>query len=232
LTDVLLLHGAWCGSWCWDAVVEELGRLGLHAVAPTLPAQDRAAGLEEHLDAALAPVAEAAAPLVVGHSLAGALLEPIARRHPSCGLVYVAAFIPCDGMSLREQWRTWPQMLVGGWSRGLSADGDDATRWTDLEAAADRLVGACPADRAREAARRLRPQAWAISDSRFAGSLTTPRSYISPSDDRLLKSGWFRARAREMLGVEAIEIDADHSPMLSRPRELARLIADAGGART
>jgi hypothetical protein len=48
----------------------------------------------------------------------------------------------------------------------------------------------------------------------------------------LLDSGWLRARARELLGVEAIEVDADHSPMLSRPHELARLLADAAAART
>jgi pimeloyl-ACP methyl ester carboxylesterase len=230
LTDVLLLHGAWCGAWCWDPVIDELARLGLRAAAPTLAAEDPAAGLEEYVEAGLAAVPETATPLVVGHSLAGVLLEPIARRRPGCALAYVAAFIPCDGMSLRDQWRAWPEMLVEGWSYGLSRDGADATRWTDLDAAAGRLFGACPADCAREAARHLRPQTWAISDARFAGSLAAPSSYISPSDDRLLESGWFRARARELLGVEAIEIDADHSPMLSRPRELARLLADAARA--
>ena len=230
MTDVLLLHGAWCGSWCWDAVVDELARAGLRATAPTLPTQDRAAGLEELVAAALAPVSEAPAPLVVGHSLAGALLEPIARCRRTRGLVYVAAVIPCKGMSLREQWRAWPQMFVEGWSHGLSREHGGATRWTDLDAAADRLFGACPADRAREAARRLRPQTWAISDATFTGSLTTPCCYISPSGDRLLDPGWFRARAPQLLGVEAIEIDADHTPMLSRPRELAKLIAAAAGA--
>jgi len=39
-----------------------------------------------------------------------------------------------------------------------------------------------------------------------------------------MNPAWQRRAARERLGVEAVEIDGGHTPMLSRPAELAQLI--------
>jgi hypothetical protein len=33
----VLLHGAWHGGWCWDAVIESLKKAGHTAEAPTMP---------------------------------------------------------------------------------------------------------------------------------------------------------------------------------------------------
>lgn len=43
-------------------------------------------------------------------------------------------------------------------------------------------------------------------------------------DDRTLNPVWVRSSARQRLGVEAIEIGGGHSPFLTRPAELARLL--------
>ena len=34
---VVLVHGAWHGAWCWDAVVERLAAAGVPCVAVDLP---------------------------------------------------------------------------------------------------------------------------------------------------------------------------------------------------
>ena len=43
-------------------------------------------------------------------------------------------------------------------------------------------------------------------------------------DDRALNPEWARTAARARLGVDAVELDGGHSPFLTRPAELARLI--------
>ena len=43
-------------------------------------------------------------------------------------------------------------------------------------------------------------------------------------DDRAINPVWVRSSARQRLGVEAIEIGGGHSPFLTRPAELARLL--------
>ena len=49
--------------------------------------------------------------------------------------------------------------------------------------------------------------------------------YIVCRDDHAMNADWGRRAARERLGVAPIEIDGGHSPFLTRPEELARVIA-------
>jgi hypothetical protein len=37
MSAIVLVHGAWHGAWCWDAVVRELADRGSAAVAVELP---------------------------------------------------------------------------------------------------------------------------------------------------------------------------------------------------
>ena len=60
-----LVHGAWHGGWCWDAVRAELEARGHVVHTPDLPCDDVTAGVEEY--AAAVPPAD----VVVGHSLGG-----------------------------------------------------------------------------------------------------------------------------------------------------------------
>ena len=48
---------------------------------------------------------------------------------------------------------------------------------------------------------------------------------LACSRDRVVDPGWSRMRSRQRLGVEAVELDTDHSPMLSRPDELVDVLA-------
>jgi hypothetical protein len=226
VADVVLLHGAWCGPWYWTEVIDALGDRGLTAVGPDLPAGDRGAGLEEYVAAATAGVPPDDAPVVVGHSLAGMLLEPLAAARRVRHLVYLAAFIPMPGVSLRQQWRTQREMLSRGWNRGIEMDAHGTSRWVDPDAAIDVLFQDCDGDVARRAAAHLRPQAWHVSDVPFSGEHVTPRSYVTAADDRLLDSAWHTDAARTVLGTEPVRLPGGHSPMLSRPRDLAGVLAE------
>jgi pimeloyl-ACP methyl ester carboxylesterase len=223
MADVLLLHGAWCGAWIWEPLVATLASRGVVAAAPELPAEDGRADVEAYVGVALATLAPDDRPLVVGHSLAGLLLEPLAARQPVAGLVYLAAFVPEPGLSLRDCWRRHGrQMFVPGWDRGTEARPGDVSAWSDLEAAVATLFGRAEPGVAREAAAQLRPQAWHLTNSTFVGSLATPSHCLLASEDRLLAPEWSAADAAARLGVfPHVLAGADHCPMLSQPAELA-----------
>ena len=74
---------------------------------------------------------------------------------------------------------------------------------------------------------RLRPQAYDIFDepSPLVAWPDVPASYIVCRDDHAVNPDWGRTAARERLGVEPIEIDGGHSPFLTRPTELASVLA-------
>jgi hypothetical protein len=76
---------------------------------------------------------------------------------------------------------------------------------------------------ARDAARRLRPQAWAAR-AVPAGGLPGPAvTYVLARGDTVIDPACSRRAARELLGVTAMELDGGHAPFLSRPSELAEV---------
>src|SRR5262249_17289317 len=142
------------------------------------------------------------------------------------GLVYLAAFVPEPGVSLRDQWRRHGrEMFVSGWDRGLRSGPGDESFWGDRKETIATLFGRCSGERAERAVGRLRPHAWHLAAPPFEGGLGTPSTCIVAAEDRLLDPQWLAADAAERLGVEATTIDADHCPMLSAPGDLADELA-------
>jgi hypothetical protein len=194
-----LVHGAWHGGWCWDLLRVELEARGHHVHTPDLPSDDVDAGVEEYVGAV--PPAD----VVVGHSLAGMTITRVpARIH-----VFLTALVAGTG---------WDGVFVPGFGATRVRDELGRSYYPD------------PADAARELqyppelaalAERLRPQA--PYDPPPFGQLG-PRAYVVCSRDAVIRPEWQRRVARDVLGVEPVELNAGHSPMLERPRELAELL--------
>jgi pimeloyl-ACP methyl ester carboxylesterase len=53
-----------------------------------------------------------------------------------------------------------------------------------------------------------------------------PTCILAPRDDRLFPRDFQQRVVRDRLGIEVDEIDGGHLPMLARPAELARRLAD------
>lgn len=232
MTTFLLIHGAWHGAWCWDSLVHELGARGHRAVAVDLPAEDRSAGLAAYVDTACAPFADGSAPddlVVVGHSLGGLTAPVAAQRLGAARVVYVCAFIPEPGNTFREQAARSPEPVFSPtWadlSRGQTTTADGATVW-DPVVAVDAFYHDLDPDVAGAAADRLRPQHWTITKDvcPLTALPTIPSVSVLCRDDRVISPTWSRAVTRTILGAEAVELDGSHSPMLSRPLELAEVL--------
>ena len=195
-----LVHGAWHGGWAWDLLRPELEARGHRVVAPDLPCEDIAAGVVEY--AAVVHGTDDA--IVVGHSLGGLTIPLVPARLR----VFLCALVP--GASTEDA-------FVPGFGDARVRDELGRSYYPDPADAARELQ--YPPEFAQLAAR-LRRQAPVDS----ASPVTGPAAYVVCARDASIRPEWQHRVARDVLGVEPIELDAGHSPMLSHPRELADVL--------
>ncbi|MGE3635519.1 MAG: alpha/beta fold hydrolase, partial [Sandaracinaceae bacterium] len=170
MANILLVHGSWYGAWCWERVAPRLTKRGHRVVAIDLPAHGADptsigdVTLSAYADACARAIDELGAPaVVVGHSMAGAVLSTLAEASPDrvATLVYVAAYLLRDGESIFQLAMTDADSRLGPHLRPDEAEGVIAVAPEGFGAA---LASGCvdvDVSRAREAARPdpLRPLA-------------------------------------------------------------------------
>jgi pimeloyl-ACP methyl ester carboxylesterase len=114
MTEIVLVHGAWQGAWCWEKVVPLLERAGRVVTAPTLTGSGTRAAelspgvtLEHHVDDVVAELTDNDRHdvVLVGHSYSGMVITGVAERVPErlAALVFVDAFYPGHGQSALDQ---------------------------------------------------------------------------------------------------------------------------------
>ena len=221
-----LVHGAWHGAWCWEQLAAELRRRGHQTVAMDLPAGDAAAGPREYAQAAAAPLADAAEPVIlVGHSLGGLTIGGVSALRPVAFTVYLCALVPVAGKCWDETRIKEPPMDTGLGPEHLGMIEGGGTL-INPGGAAQFLYNDCPPHLALAAAARLRPQTYGITQQAQLNFPMTPSIYISARNDRMVTPAWSRASvAKDLAHSQWLEIDGDHSPMLGRPSELAEILA-------
>lgn len=227
-----LVHGACHGAWCWERLHPELEALGHRAVAMDLPCDDSAATASTYAQVVVdALAAEPDDLILVGHSLAGVTIPLVAARRPVGRMVFLCAAIAQPGRSLAEQMESETEMLHPGYAdRRRNLDKQGRTHWDSYEAARETFYSDCDEADARAAFERLRPQALApyAEVCPLESIPAIPRTYVLGRQDRILNAAWARQAAPERLGVEPLELDTGHSPLLSRPGQLAELLGRLG----
>jgi pimeloyl-ACP methyl ester carboxylesterase len=225
MSTVVLVHGAWHGAWCWERLTPELQRRGHRVVAPDLPIDVPTATFADYADAVIAAMGPDDDPIVVGHSLSGHVVPLVARRRRLRHAVYLCAMLPEVGRSQVDQERAGG-LTDPAYLRGLRR-ANGCTVWSDDELARTLLYQDCEPDIAAAALARLRPQAYGparqvwTDDPLPAGAST----YIVCAEDRIVNPDWSRRVAPDRLGAAVIELGGGHSPFLSRPAELAGVLA-------
>lgn len=102
MPGILLVHGAFHGSWCWDDFAHHLTGRGHEVRAVQLRGHDRAPGRIWHRirhyveDVHRAATAFDEPPVLVGHSMGGLLVQRYVERNPAAGAVLMAP-IPVGG---------------------------------------------------------------------------------------------------------------------------------------
>jgi pimeloyl-ACP methyl ester carboxylesterase len=228
MTDVVLVHGAWHGAWCWRRVLPALWAAGHRVVTVTLTGLGERAHelspsitLGTHvLDVVTAVRAEECRDAVlVGHSYGGlpvtgaadVLGDAVAR------LVYVDAVVPEPG----DRWSTRNPPEVQRERRAA------IERHGHLPPPPPEVFGLAGADR-DWVARRQTPQPAGVYDDplHFDGQrwAARPRTFVDCTAPPLATIDPSRRLVREQPCWEVVELATGHDPMVSAPEELARVL--------
>lgn len=230
MASVVLVHGAWHGPWCWAPVLAALDERGVAATAVDLPGPDLAADAAAVAGAVAAGAEGGDAVVLAGHSYGG-MVVTASGDHPAVErLVFLAALVPDEGDTAagllgREE---APDLAAAARPCG------DGTATLDPALAPDLLYGDCrPADVER-AVSLLRPQPLACFAQPPAAVAwrSRPCTYVVCGADRAVPPALQRRFAARLPDASLVEWpDASHSPFLSRPGEVADLLAGlAAGA--
>ncbi len=220
MKDIVLIHGAWHGSWCWDRVRRILERSGFRTAAPCLKGVGerkaelaRGIGLEDHIADVMDAVRAAPGKVVLcGHSYGGMLIAAAAGRIPEkiAALVFLDAFLPKNGENLEP----YIQEEIDGWLMPPLSAAYFSVNAADRELV-DRKCTVQPSATWRDRIRLDRP----------AGTGIRRKIYVRAD-------GWaptfardeLRARAR---GFEVLHVPCGHELMLDLPERTAEIIRSA-----
>ena len=228
---IVLVHGGYADSSCWNATIQELQHKGYTTIAGSNPLRGiptDAPYIASLLDSISGPV------VLVAHSMGGTVITNAAAGKSNVkALVYIAAFAPDVGETQGALINKFPGSLIGpvsvpvpytkpdgstGTDLYLSKDGQPAFA-ADVPAATFRLMQAT--QRPFDADSFIYPtQAAAWRTIPTWGLVAGQDKAIPPELERWMYS---RAKARKVVEVPT----SSHVAMISHPTITANLIDDA-----
>ncbi|MEO5724792.1 MAG: alpha/beta hydrolase [Ilumatobacteraceae bacterium] len=235
---VVLVHGAWHGAWCWAALQAELDRRGVASYAIDLPGHGASTlGFSDmHGDAQhVADVLESLRPrssgdiVLVGHSYGGAVITEAAARVAAAGtadvaeLVYIAAFVLDSGESVTGLLTSMPK-ADSALNAAIEVRDNGMLVLADREAGITALYGGCPTGAITASVARWCPQPIATFAQPATGApwQTTSSTYVLCRQDRAISPAHQALMATRCRSV--VELDAGHSPFLSKIIETADIV--------
>ncbi len=237
----VLVHGGFHGAWCWTRTIPELQSLGHEAIAVDIPGHGKRVDEEATMAGRLSAVLDVlqAGDVLVGHSGGGLEITRAADAAPELvsHVAYLAAALPLEGRLLqealvyRDDGSTEVDYDVAGMLKHLRVNDDGSMAIADVEGAQQLFYHDCDKSIAQWAFEQLTPEragdtATTPISVPYFWEADLPRSFIVCLQDRA-QPRWLADVTARRLGVEALEIDASHSPFLSRPAELAQLLIQA-----
>ncbi|THF74456.1 MAG: alpha/beta fold hydrolase, partial [Sulfitobacter sp. SK025] len=164
--------------------------------------------------------------VVVGHSMGGFAISAAAQKNPAAmaRLIYLCAYVPAPGMTLADMRKQAPSQPLMPAVR-MADDGKSFTLDPTMTEAL--FYNDCPPGAAefaipRLCAQAIAPTTVALPDTRRAESL--PRSYIRCMDDRTIPPAYQVTMTQDWPDKDVYEMATGHSPFLTDPARLARII--------
>lgn len=241
---IILVHGAWQGSWTFGRLIPALAERNLTAVAVDLPgngADDTPPGevtIDRYGDALEAMVDLLGGQAVlVGHSGGGVVVTAAAERFPDkvAGVVYLAGMCLPQGMDFGEL----TELVVGpGNSFGITPDistaEDGLTTSVPFDAAARYFLNDLPFDEAIEVVQRLTPQPvggqYITSPTTAERFGTIPKLYIEALQDLSMILEAQRMMQGFIPDMPVVSLDAGHVPQFTDAEGVADALADFVGS--
>ena len=209
--NIVLVHGSFVDGSTWRAVYDLLTRDGYHVAVvqnPTLSLQGDAAATRLIVDAQDGPV------VLVGHSYGGAVITEAGTHDKVMAVVYIAAFAPDKGESVRTFYgdpNAPGSPLVSAPGGFLFQDrlGFHNSFGADLPTADAAFMADAQVPFAVEAMDEpVTDPAWR----------SKPSSYLIATEDRMIAPSAQRAMAQRA-GATTVEVAASHAVYMSQPAQ-------------
>jgi pimeloyl-ACP methyl ester carboxylesterase len=210
----VLIHGGGDVGWYWHLVERELRQRGHDTLAPDLPCDDDLAGLAKYADTVIEAIGDRRDLIVAAQSFGGFTAPLVAARVPVEVLVLVAGMIPAPGEAPED----WPAHT--GFDEVMH---QQAQRY----AGQDLIYHDVPPALAQQARRRSRDQSDTPGHAPWPLKAwpSVPTRFVLCTEDRFFPPAFMRQVVADRLGVVPDELAAGHAVALSRPKELADLLA-------
>ncbi len=234
----VLVHGAWHSSECWRLVADPLEAQGFTVLTPDLPGHGANAlplakvTFKAYVNSLLDLLESCDEPVtLVGHSMAGLVVSEVAARRPEKirRLVYVCAYLPRDGESLFDLValnRSHEPFTAIDLALQMSDDKRICT--VDPDQIVPLFYTLAPAETAARAKAAFSPQATlplaAKAQLDEAGWNRVKRTYVLCTQDKVIPVHHQRRMLTRQHCDVLLQLDADHSPFLSCPGQLALLL--------
>lgn len=233
MATYILIHGSWYGAWCWAPLEKELRAWGHVAKSSDLPGHGSDStppeeiSFQTYMDSLISLLTAESGPVtLVGHSFGAVLAQSLADRIPDkvSQLIFIAGNVVPSGYSLKD-------VVV---KDSLSLLGPEARIHDGLicrvreEAAIPALFNCCTAEVGQAAAARLCPEPVAPWEQRVfygsAGYSDIRKFYVECTKDQAVTPSQ-QQHLRNSIDCDFVcFLDADHSPFLSCPVELAAVL--------
>lgn len=224
---MVLVHGAWHGSWCWTPVAERLRARGLTVTTVDLPGAGRneeggrdLTGHAQYLSGVLAGLEQPS--LVCAHSYGGAVLsEAVSSDSAARRLVFLTAFQLEEGEVVLEF--NSPADPSESAVPDFEVTGDELMPTVNYSR--DAFYGQLTGADADWALPQLTPEIMGTIASPLtrAGWKDLESTYIVCGQDRAIAPSVQRAMAGRA-GTRYEISDAGHSPMISHPAEVEAIL--------
>lgn len=230
MSDLLLVHGSCHGAWCWDHLIPELSALGVTARAIDLPSHgaDRTPPEEVTLDLYADAILDAldSPTVLLGHSAGGYAITAAAQKAPDriTRLIYLCAYVPMPGKTMIEMRKMAPtQPLL----EAVRVAPDRVTYSFDPAQVPGKFYQDVPPEIvdwavAHVCPQPILPQDTALPDTARAEAL--PRHYIRCLQDGAIPPDFQRTMTKDWQGGQVHDMNCSHSPFLSMPADLAKII--------
>ncbi len=230
---VVLVHGGYADSSCWNDVIQELQQDGYPTIAGSNPLRGiptDAPYIGSLLDSISGPI------VLVAHSMGGTVITNAAAGKSNVkALVYVAAFVPDVGETQADLINLFPGSEVLPVSVPVPYTKTDGTTGTDLYLSKDGQ-GAFAADipkatfRLLQATQRPFDADSFIYPTRAAAWRTIPSWGLVAGQDKAIPPACERFMYNRA-NAKVVEVPtASHVVMISHPKAVADLIQDAAKA--
>ncbi|MGQ7274857.1 alpha/beta fold hydrolase [Marinobacter sp. V034] len=233
---LILIHGAWAGSWGWHKLQPLLAASAIPSIAIDLPGNGVTEGapgeicLKGYVEYVIQEIESVQGKVVlVGHSGGGVTATQVAEAVPErvAGIVFVTAMMLPSGMGFAQLTAALKAAdpSVIGIGPHLEWSDDHLLSHVPAQAAKELFLHDLPEDEAEAAAAKLTPQPEGgraiVARWTEEGFGSIPRLYVEALKDRSVVLSAQRKMQELVPGAKVVSLDTGHFPQAVAPEALA-----------